>query len=122
LELHRKPRRVPKSCHKKPIEGNATRAEMRRPTRSFRGPLPGGKSDGRRRLWRAIGEAGVAQLVAILKDSLFDPSSTKLRALRRTARGYCGQLNTRSRSNPDRAFHRFAIDLQAHEFFIPHFS
>ena len=67
---------------------------------------------------RAIGEAGVVQLVAILKDSLFDPSSTKLRALRRTARGYCGQLNTRSRSGPDRAFHRFAIDLQAHEFFI----
>ncbi len=66
----------------------------------------------------AIGEADVAQLVAILKDSLFDPSSTKLRGLRRTSHGYCGQLNTRSRSGPDRAFHRFAIDLCAHEFFI----
>ena len=66
----------------------------------------------------AIGRAGVVQLVAILKDSLFDASSTKLRALRRTARGYCGQLNARSRSGLDRAFHRFAIDLRAHEFFI----
>jgi hypothetical protein len=66
----------------------------------------------------AIGEAGIAQVVAILKDSLFDPSSTKLRALRSTSHGYCGQLNTTSRSGPDRAFHRFAIDLDTHALFI----
>ena len=66
----------------------------------------------------AIGEAGVAQLVAILKDSLFDSSSTRLRALRRTSHGYCGQLKTTSQSGPDRAFHRFAGDLHTHTFFI----
>jgi hypothetical protein len=67
---------------------------------------------------RAIGKAGVAQLVAILKDTLFDPPSTQLRALRRTTHGYCGQLKTMSRSGPGRAFHRFAVDLDMHEFFI----
>ena len=67
---------------------------------------------------RAIGEAAVAQLVAILKDTLFDPPSTELRALRRTSRGYCGQLKTTSRSGPGREFHRFAVDLRRHAFFI----
>ena len=67
---------------------------------------------------RTLGNAAVAELVAILKDTLFDPPSTELRALRRTPRGYCGQLKTRSRSGPGRAFHRFALDLQTHAFFI----
>lgn len=67
---------------------------------------------------RAIGEAGVALPVAILKDTLFDPSSTGLHALRRTSHGYCGQLKTTSRSGPGPAFHRFAVDLQTNAFFI----
>jgi hypothetical protein len=67
---------------------------------------------------RSIGTAGVAELVAILKDSLFDPPSTQLRSLRRTSRGYCGELKTASRSGPALGFHRFAVDLRKRELFI----
>jgi hypothetical protein len=65
-----------------------------------------------------IGPAGVSELIAILKDSLFDPPSTQLRSLRKTARGYCGELKTSSRSGPSVSFHRFAVDLRSHELFI----
>jgi hypothetical protein len=67
---------------------------------------------------RTLGPAGLAELVAILKDSLFDPPSTQLRSLRRTSRGYCGESSTASRSGPADGFHRFAVDLRKRALFI----
>ncbi len=67
---------------------------------------------------QGIGSTGLTELIAILKDSLFDPPSTQLRSLRRTSRGYCGELKTASRSGPGDGFHRFGVDLRKRELFI----
>src|SRR5260370_20027131 len=67
---------------------------------------------------RTIGAAALTELIAILKDSLFDPPSTQLRSLRRTSRGYCGELKTASRSGPADGFHRFAVDMRKRGLFI----